>query len=358
MRKTINIGERIIGDNQETFVTFEAGPTHNGLKSALELVNWAAKSSADAIKFQILDPERLVQDKKQIFSYSILKEGSNESLEKKSEPLFDILKRRTLKKEEWVEIKKYADKKNILFFATAAFFDEIDFLCELGCHSIKIASADLNHYPLLEYAAKTGLTIQIDTGMSTIGEIENAIKIINKFKNDKIIIHHCPSGYPARLESIDLNMITTLRNLFKYPIAFSDHSPGLSMDIAAIALGANLIEKTITEDRYYKSVEHIFSLEISETNYFVKRVKEMQTALGKTNRILSKDELNKRKSIRRSIFMKKGSKKGNKISNCQVEFRRPGYGMGPENYDKIKDFFLNKDFDEDKILDWKDIDFK
>ena len=136
-----------------------------------------------------------------------------------------------------MELKAYSDSLGLAFFSTVGFEEDIRLLEEIGCHSIKIASGDINHFPLIRMAARTGICLQIDTGSSTLGEIERAVDVIRSEGNENIIIHHCPSGYPARLESVNLNIIPTLKRLFPYPIAFSDHTPGWEMDVAAVALG-------------------------------------------------------------------------------------------------------------------------
>ena len=172
--KKVTFGGRIVGDGQPCFITFEAGPTHNGLASAKRLVKLAAEAGADAVKFQILDPDRLVADRSQLFSYKVLLDKQTRETEKITEPLYDIFVRRSMERSEWIELKRYCDTLNLAFFATVGFGDEIDFLETLGCHSIKIASADVNHFPLIRRAAKTGMCIQLDTGKSSFGEIETA----------------------------------------------------------------------------------------------------------------------------------------------------------------------------------------
>lgn len=350
----VKIGQNIIGDGNPCFITFEIGPTHRGLESAKNLIKFSSNAGADAVKFQILDPDRLVADKKQLFSYEVLdkKTGKTETIK---EPLYDILSRRYLSEKEWVEIKSYCDHLGIAFFCTAGFDDEVDFLEKLGCHSIKIASADINHFPLLRRASKTNMCVQIDTGMATLGEIEQAIKVISSEGNENIIIHQCPSGYPARLESINLKIIQTLKKMFPYPIAFSDHTPGNEMDIAAIALGANLVEKTITEDRAIKSVEHIMSLEPIEMKNFVKTIRDVEMGLGTGRRNMPEDELKKRNFLRRSIFIMEPAKKGQKLSTCKIEFRRPGFGIQPDQFDLIKNCFLREDINQGHMLSFNDI---
>ncbi|MBI3529694.1 MAG: N-acetylneuraminate synthase family protein [Betaproteobacteria bacterium] len=332
---SFKIGSRLIGDGQPCFVTFEAGPTHDGLQTAMKLVQAAADAGADAVKFQILDPERLVADKKQPFSYQILIDRKTGETKEKSEPLYDILKRRSLTKSEWKDLKSFSDSLDLAFFATVSFEAEVDFLAELGCDSIKIASGDVNHFPLIEYAARTGISLQLDTGNSTIGEIEAAIDVISRTGNDRIIIHHCPSGYPARREGINLRVIQTLKAMFPYPTAFSDHTPGWDMDIAAVCLGANMVEKTITLDRTTPSVEHIMSIEGKDISRFVVVIRDIEAAFGSPRRIMQEVEIRKRDLVRRSIFVKRDLRAGEILTIVDIDFRRPGLGIPPSEVDRI-----------------------
>lgn len=352
----VQLADKKIGSGQPCFITFEAGPTHDGLESAKRLVKYAADAGADAVKFQIFDPDRLVADKNQMFSYGVLKEPGSGEVETVEEPLFDILQRRSMTAGEWRQVKAYSDELGIAFFSTVAFQDDIDLLMDIGCHSIKIASADVNHIPLLRSAAKTGVCIQLDTGMSTIGEIEAAVDTIRSEGNDNIIIHQCPSGYPARLESINLNIIRTLHTLFPYPVAFSDHTPGSEMDIAAVALGANLVEKTITEDRATRSVEHIMSLEPHEMRDFVQTIRDVEVALGSSRRILHPEERKNRLATRRSAFLQQAARKGQPLSQCAIEFRRPGYGLAPDLFEQIQSSMIKQDLPAGHMLTLQDLD--
>ncbi|MBF0233104.1 MAG: N-acetylneuraminate synthase family protein [Desulfamplus sp.] len=341
---SIRIGTHEIGEKNPCFITFKAGPTHTGLESAKRLVKLPAEAGPDAVKFQTFDPDRLVADKKMLFSYEILVDRETGKTETIEEPLYAILCRRALSHDAWRELKSYSDSLGLSFFSTVGFEDDIRLLEEIGCHSIKIASADINHFPLIRIAAKTGMCIQIDTGSATLGEIEATVDIIRSEGNENIIIHQCPSGYPARIESINLNIIPTLKRLFPYPIAFSDHTPGWEMDVAALALGANLLEKTITEDRTTHSIEHMFSLEPSEMQFFVHTIRTVEKAMGTTRRIMHPAELVKRQNIRRSAFLASDVKKGEKLSSAKVLFRRPGHGVGPDTYEKLLDFTFASDF--------------
>lgn len=342
-RTTVKIGDRQVGEGAPCFITYEAGPTHSGLASAKELVRHASQAGADAVKFQSVDPDRLVADRKLPFSYDVLVDAATGRTETVTEPLYDILCRRTLSEAEWRELKAYSDSLKLAFFCTALFDDEIDFLVGIGCQSVKIASADLNHHPLLRKVARTGLNIQLDTGNGSLGEMEAAVDIIRREGNENIIIHHCPSGYPARLQSINLRVITTLRQMFPYPIAYSDHTPGWDMDIAAVTLGAALVEKTITLDRTTRSVEHIMSLEPSQMNEFIRAIRDLEVALGSPRRVMHAEEIKKRQANRRSMYLKSAAKAGTRLCDADIDFRRPGFGLGPEMFDTLGSQTLKTD---------------
>lgn len=353
---TVTFGKRKVGDRAPCFVTFEAGATHDGLESAKNLIDLTAEAGADAIKFQIIDPDRLVADKKQTFTYKVLIDRETRETKSVTEPLYDILCRRALSREEWKEVKFHSDSLGLAFFATIGFFDEIELLEELGCDSIKIASSDVDHWPLIRRAARTGMCIQLDTGNASIGEIEQAVDIVRSEGNENIIIHNCPSGYPARLESINLNIIPMLKQMFPYPIAYSDHTPGWEMDIAAIALGANLVEKTITKDRTTKSVEHIFSLEPQDMKAFVQIIRDLEVALGSPRRIINPGELEKRMATRRSVFLSEPALKGQLVSNVKVEFRRPGFGIAPNVFESLLEKKFRLDLPAGHMIKFSDLD--
>lgn len=355
-RKRVKIGHREVGDGAPTFVVFEAGPTHDGLASAKALATHAARAGAHAIKFQLVDPDRLVADRKQLFSYEVLVDRATGATEKVEEPLYDILVRRVLTRDQWRDVKAHCDREGLAFFATVTFEDEIDLLAELGCHSIKIASGDVNHFPLIRLAARTGMCLQLDTGNSTLGEVEAAVDVIRAEGNESIIIHQCPSGYPAHLDSINLRIIPTLREMFPYPIAFSDHTPGATMDIAAVAIGANLVEKTISLDRTTRSVEHIMSLEPTEMAEFVKTIAELERAMGMPRRILHDAERKRRLAIRRSVFLDGPAKTGQALQQAKVIFRRPGHGVTPDLFETLTEARFKRDLPRGHMLTLADLE--
>ncbi|MCP3900751.1 MAG: N-acetylneuraminate synthase, partial [Desulfobacteraceae bacterium] len=244
----------------------------------------------------------------------------------------------------------------ITFFSTATFEEEVDFLKDLKVDTLKICSGDINHFPFIRYCAKTGMSIQLDTGNATIGEVEKAYREVLKTGNDRVIIHNCPSGYPARLESINLKAIPTLKRMFPCPVAFSDHTPGWEMDIGAVSLGANIVEKTITLDRTCKSPEHIFSLEPEDMRKFVQSIRDLEIALGNSRRVISEEQYKIGNNTRRSIILKKDVKKGDVIEKDTFDFVRPGTGIEPGMADLIMHKRFTKEILQGSKLSWGDFE--
>jgi sialic acid synthase SpsE len=350
--KVVPIGQKRCGDGEPVFIVFEAGPTHSGFESARRLIEVSAEAGADAIKFQILDSERLVGQKDVNITYKVLGAGGAEEV---TERLEVILKRRELALPEWAELKRYADKLGITFFATVDYDETMAFVAELGCHAVKVASGDLNHHPWLERVARSGLPVMIDTGSSTLGEVERAVDIITAAGNDRIIIHHCPSGYPARLESINLRIITTLRQMFDFPIAFSDHTPGWDMDVAAVALGASMVEKTLTLDRRTRSAEHIMSVEPGQAAEFVRAIRDLEVALGRPRRLMSADEAQGKLKARRSLFAARPLRQGDRLTEDAVDWRRPGTGIVPAEAPYALGRRLVHDVPAGTMIRWADL---
>lgn len=325
--KTLKIGKKYIGPEHPVYIVFEAGPTHDGLETAKKLVDVAVDAGADAIKFQILNAEQMVSSRNVIFTYNRLIDQETGETEEVSEPLLDILKRRELTWEEWNKLITHCRKKDIVFFSTVTNEEELHFLAENRVETVKICSGDVNFHFFLKQTANYDWIIQIDTGLSSIGEIETAVNILENCSCNKIIIHHCPSGYPARLEGINLGVIQTLLQMFPYPIGFSDHSIGHDMDIAAVALGANMIEKTITLNRTIRSPEHIMSLEPYDAREFVQTIRNLEVSLGDYRRVISEEEKKQRNAIRRSLFAARDIKKGEVVNQEMLKYARPGDGI-------------------------------
>ncbi|MEX2129063.1 MAG: N-acetylneuraminate synthase family protein [Xanthobacteraceae bacterium] len=347
---------RPIGDGNPCFITFEAGPTHGGIETAKRLADLAVEAGADAIKFQIVDADRLVADRAQPFSYDVLVDRATGVAKTVSESLHAILKRRMLTESQWRELKHHCDKLSLAFFATVTFDDELNLITELKCDTVKIASGDVNHLPFIRRAARTGLNVQIDTGNATTGEVETAVDVIRAEGKGGVIIHHCPPGYPAIPSAVNLRVIPTLKRLFGVPIAYSDHSPGWDMTVAAVALGANLVEKTITFDRTTPSPEHIFSLEPEDAKIFVRSIRTVEQALGSERRIMTPEERRRRNAVRRSSFLAQDAPAGTPLSELKIEFRRPGFGVGPDEFERLSAAKLRHDRPKGHMLTHGDIE--
>lgn len=345
--KLAKIGNKLIGDKKKIFITFECGPTHNGFESAKNLIEQSAKAKADAVKFQIFNPEKLFADKKYRINYEVL--NTKDKLIKKSKSVYKLFKDRWLDYEQLSELKKISDKKKILFFPTIGDDEGIEFVKKNKCKSVKIASSDLNYHQFLKKVSKLKINIQIDTGNSTIKEIIDAVKIIRKIHNN-IIIHYCPTGYPSTLKGANLKQIPYLKNFFKLPIAYSDHFLGENYNHIAIALGACLIEKTITEDKYFNSIEHCMSLETSELKSFVKKIKLTDNMMKNKLYFLNEDAILSRLSNRRSAYALKDLSKGHLLSAQDIIFLRPGYGIPPNRINRVLGQKLKKKIKKNELI--------
>ena len=327
--REMQFGTRVIGDKHPCCIVLEAGPTNYGLESALALVDAAAESGADAIKFQIGDAKRLIPDPNVMFTYTYLVNKATGETAVCTESLQKILLRRQLSTDEWRTVAAQCKKRGITFFATAFNVEDFELFHDIGVDCVKICSGDITYHHILREAAKYPWVVQIDTGSSTIGEVAEAVEVLEQAGTSKIIINHCPSGYPANLNSIHLRVITSLRTLFPYPIAFSDHNPGSTMDIVAVALGCNMLEKTITLDRTIRSPEHIMSLEPQEICTFIQTIRDVETALGNPRRLKTPEERKAFPVGRRSLIARMDIPEGTILTQEHLDYARPGDGLPP-----------------------------
>lgn len=344
-RHQVMLGGRPVGGGAPVFIVYEGGATHSGFGSACQMVDLAAASGADAIKFQTVFSHNMMSSQDVSFSYTTT-QGE------RAESLAAILKRRELSYDQWAELKARADARGIIFFSTPDTPETIDFLVKIGAPAIKIAGGDMNNYPLIRYAAATRLPVLLDT-RGTLGDLEKAVESCLREGNDRIVIVHCPSGYPSAVGSIRLRILEVYRRIFPYPIGFSDHSPGFEMNVAALALGADFIEKTITFDKNAPGPEHIMSLGPDELGAFVACLRQVEQALGDPYvRIL--DEAGKQAMLkgRRSVVMTRAAKAGEVLIEAMLTYKRPGYGIPPELAPLVLGRKLRVDVDRDAPLTW------
>jgi sialic acid synthase SpsE len=252
-------------------------------------------------------------------------------------------------------MKKFADEVGIDCTSTPFSKREVDFLVEeLDAPFIKVASMDLNNYPFLEYIAKKNKPIVLSTGLSELYEIDKAIKTIENAGNNQIVILHCVSIYPPKDTEVNLNNIKTLRRAYPYPVGFSDHTLGTAIPLAAVALGACIIEKHFTLDKNLEGWDHKVSATPDELKEIVENSKRVNDALGSFRITVPEDE-ERKKEFRRSIVLTRDMKKGEIIKPEDIDFKRPGTGLEPGMSDFIIGMKVNKDLKKDHILTKEDI---
>ena len=329
------------------FIIAEAGVNHNGsLELAKKLVDVAVEAGADAVKFQTFKAENLVSREAQKAKYQVKNTGSNESQ-------YEMLKRLELGFDEFVELKRYCDEKGIMFLSTPFDFESIKFLDELGLEIFKIPSGEITNYPYLREIAKLKKRIILSTGMANLCEIEQAVDVIEKFgtKRENIIILHANTEYPTLMEDVNLKAMLTIKEAFKVDVGYSDHTLGIEVPIAAVAMGAKVIEKHFTLDRNMEGPDHRASLNPDELKAMVKAIRNIEVSLGNGIKKPSKSESKNIEIARKVIVAKKDIKKGEKFSEENLTVKRAGKGISPMRWEEIIGKVANRNFKEDEKIE-------
>jgi len=342
--KKVKIENRWIGDLEPVFIIAEAGVNHNGdVGLAKKLVDAAKDAGSDAVKFQAFKTEKVVTKYAEKARYQ--KENT-----RLSESQYDMIRRLELEEEEFIELYTYAKKKNIIFLSSAFDKESVDLLSRLRIPAFKVASGEITNFPLLRYIAEKKKPIIMSTGMSTISEIEDALEVITEKGIEDIVLLHCVTSYPAKKEDVNLRVIATLRHRFKLPIGFSDHTLGITIPIAAAALGAVLIEKHFTLDRTLPGPDHRASLEPDELRDMIEAIRDVEKALGDGIKKLTKDEEVIKKIVRRSIVAKVEIPKGTVVTENMLDFKRPGVGIEPKYLNEVVGKRAKKDIKPDELI--------
>lgn len=339
------IGNKKIGRNHPCFIIAEAGVNHNGdIKTALKLIDIAVNAKSDAVKFQTFNTEKLLLPDLDKAEYQKIGDGKKGNYS-------DMIKRLELSESEHKVLYDYCNEKGILFLSTPFDNDSTDLLNELGVKAFKIDSGNLNNHQHIDYIAKKGKPIILSTGMSNVGEIDEAVSIV-KGNNVPIIILHCTSNYPPSYQDINLRAMETMRLQFNSLIGYSDHTPGIAVSIAAVALGAVLIEKHFTIDRNQQGPDHLASLLSNELIELVDSVSNVQSSLGYTEKkpVLAEKDLIT--SLRRSIVSIKDIKKGTIIKQEYLDIKRPGNGIPPKYFDLIKGRVARENIPCNSLITW------
>lgn len=348
--ETINIDGKIIGKGKAPYFIAEIGANHNGdMNLCKKMIDSAIVCGADAVKFQSWTKTSLISKAE----YARNTEYSDKK--KHFGSLEDMVEKYQFTSDQHEEIASYCKNAGITFLSSCFSEGEVDLLDSLNMPVFKIASMDINNLPLLEYIAGKGKPVILSTGMASFGEIEAAVDILRSHGSGPIAILHCVSIYPPDFETINLRNISTLETAFDVPVGFSDHTLGTAIPIAAIALGACIIEKHFTLDKNLPGWDHAISADPNEMKTIVQKGTEVFLSLGNTTRTVSDAELEKRVKFRRSAVLKRDMKKGDIIGRNDIDFKRPGTGIKPDEIKYLIGRSLNQDIEEDIELKWSDV---
>lgn len=338
----------------KTFIIAEAGVNHNGdIKIAKKLIDVAVDAHADAIKFQTFKAENVVTSSTPKAKYQIKNMGTDESQ-------FEMLKKLELPASDYKELFAYCEEKNIIFMSTPFDEESVDFLDSMGMGILKIPSGEITNKPLLQHIAAKGKPILLSTGMSYLGEVEKAMIWINEIwdrldKKPGLTLLHCVSNYPASEEDSNLLAMKTMEAAFGLPVGYSDHTIGVEIPIAAVAMGAKVIEKHFTLDRNMEGPDHKASLESDELRGMINAIRRVEKALGDGIKKPTNSESELRKVARRSLVLARDVKSGETITANDITIKRPGTGIEPEFLDFIAGMKVEKDIIADSVLKWDDL---
>lgn len=331
----LEINGKKIGQNQQTYFIAEAGLNHNGdVKLAKKLVEEAHNSGADAIKFQTYKSEAFLTE---------------------SSKYFKFFKKVELSYEDFGEIHDHAKSCGITFFSTPFDFESVDYLQKIGVPCFKIASGDLTNMPLIRHIAKMQKPMIISTGIGTIEEVENAISWCMYHNNNKIALLHCVANYPTLPEETNLRAIEYLKSKFNFPVGYSDNGEPVLVDLAAVSIGANLIEKHFTLDKKLDGPDHFFSIDPSGLKSLISQIRILEKIRGNSIKLPQSSEISNRDAIRKSITAKIDIKEGETLSNKNLAIKRPAGGIEPKHWDLVLTKKSKKYIKKDELIKWEDI---
>ena len=328
------------------FIIAEAGVNHNGSADlAKQLIDVAADSGVDAVKFQTFKAENLVSKNAQKADYQKQTTSASESQ-------FDMIKKLELDVETHKELIAYCQEKDIIFLSTPFDHESIDLLSGLKMEIFKIPSGEITNLPYLRHIGSLGKRIILSTGMSNIAEVGEALNILTNAGTAKenITVLHANTMYPTPMEDVNLNAMLTIQKEFSVAIGYSDHTLGIEVDIAAVVLGASVIEKHFTLDKTMVGPDHEASLEPEELKAMVLAIRNIEKALGSYEKKPSPSESVNIDIVRKSIIASASIKKGEILSDNNVTTKRPGVGISPMKWDKVIGTVASKDYQMDDLI--------
>lgn len=322
----------------------EAGVNHNGsVKLAKQMIEEAARAGADYIKFQTFKPEKLVSKYAQKADYQKKTTGNNESQ-------LQMLEKLALSYDDFVELKRYCEQSGIGFLSTPFDEDSIRFLDSLDMDFWKIPSGEITNYPYLVQIAQTGRGIVLSTGMCEMDEIADAMKVLEESGAGNISLLHCNTEYPTPYEDVNLLAMKQMRTAFKKQVGYSDHTVGIEVPIAAVALGAEIIEKHFTLDKNMEGPDHKASLEPLELSQMICSIRHIEKSLGDGNKKRTASEQHNIAAARKSIVAKCAISKGDIFTEANLTVKRPGNGISPMRWKELIGTRAERDYLEDELI--------
>ncbi|WP_295147382.1 N-acetylneuraminate synthase [uncultured Campylobacter sp.] len=331
---------------KKVFIIAEAGVNHNGgIELAKKLIDAAAEAKADAVKFQTFKTELCVSKNAKKASYQEQTTGKDESQ-------FEMIKKLELNADAHKELIKYCKFKNIMFLSTPFDSDSIELLDGFGLEIFKIPSGEITNLPYLRQIGRLNKKIILSTGMANLGEVEAAINALTQSGTDRenIALLHANTQYPTPMRDVNLKAMLTMKEAFKLDVGYSDHTLGIEVPIAAVALGASIIEKHFTLDKNMQGPDHRASLEPSELKAMVEAIRNIELALGNGVKKASPSESENINVARKSIVAKTGIKKGEIFSEKNLCAKRPGNGISPMRWDETIGKTAQKDYKQDELI--------
>lgn len=328
----------------KVFIIAEAGVNHNGsIEIAKKLIDAASEAGVDAVKFQSFKAENLVTTSAKKADYQEQTTGNKESQ-------FDMIKKLELDYEKHEELKKYSETKGIMFLSSAFDLESIDLLNNLGMEIFKIPSGEIENLPYLRKIGKLKKKVILSTGMANLCEIEKALNVLRESGTSDITVLHCNTEYPTPMEDVNLSAMETIKSAFKIDVGYSDHTLGIEIPIAAVAMGAKVIEKHFTLDKTMDGPDHRASLEPEELKAMTEAIRNIEVALGNGIKVPSKSEKKNKNIARKSIVANCDIKKGEVFTEKNLSIKRPGEGISPMMWNDILGKTAHKNFNKDEMI--------
>lgn len=331
-----------------TIIIAEAGVNHNGsFELAKQLVDAAKEAGADYVKFQTSKrPENVTSRFAQRANYQKKNLGEDGSQ-------LSMLKKIRLEFPDYIELKAYCDKNNVNFMSTPFDLPAVDFLYGLGMDYMKIPSGEITNLPYLRKIAKLGVPVIMSTGMCELQDVRNALAVLydNGLTQNDITLLHCNTEYPTPFEDVNLRAMFTLKEEFGVRVGYSDHTKGIEVPIAAVAMGAEVIEKHFTLDRTLPGPDHVASLEPDELKAMVTAIRNIEKSLGSGIKTISESERKNIAIARKSIIAARNIKAGEILSEDNLTVKRPGSGISPMRWDDVIGTTAKRDFEEDELIE-------